>query len=300
MTRALLTGAFGTTIGEIGEREQESHPPDRDVATSERIRAWLPAEAARRGTAMNEVRIAVFVFLCLTGASLGALFFYEKLPAHQRQDDTHNVMRLIANIFVVMTSLVLGLMISSAKGRFDAVNRDVHSYATGLILLDRMLVLYGPEAGDARQRLVAYAQRAANGHWTAEGGLSDKTSERLLQEIGTSLRALEPRAEPQLSIWNDIREQYRKVLELRWSLVEQAEGSIPRPLVLMLVAWLMLIFATFGFRAPRNAVIVTSFVAAATLIGGAIYLIVDMDAPFEGPIQISPAPLQRALTEMRQ
>lgn len=249
---------------------------------------------------MNEVRIAIFVFLCLTVASLGTLFFYERLPLHQRQDDTQTVVRLIANIFVVMTSLVLGLMISSAKGKFDAVNRDVHSYATELILLDRMLTFYGPEANGVRQRLATYAERAANGHWTAEGGLSDKTSEQLIEDIGVSLRALAPEGGAQLSVWNDIREQYRKVLELRWSLVEQAEGSIPRPLVLMLVAWLVLIFATFGFRAPRNAVVVTSFIAAAALIGGAIYLIVDMDSPFQGPIQISPAPLERALAEMRR
>lgn len=248
---------------------------------------------------MNEVRIAIFVFLCLAGASLGALFSYERLPPHQRQDDTHAVVRLIANIFVVMTSLVLGLMISSAKGRFDAVNRDVHSYATELILLDRMLLLYGPEASGARRELRSYTERAAKG-WTVEGGHSDKISERLIEGVETGLLTLASSKEPQLSIWNDIREQYRKVLELRWALVEQAEGSIPRPLGLMLVAWLVLIFATFGFRAPRNAIVVTSFVAASALVGGAIYLIVDMDAPFEGPIQISPAPLQRALVEMRR
>lgn len=247
---------------------------------------------------MNEVRIAIFVSLCLAAASLGALCFYDRLPPHQRQDDTHAVVRLIANIFVVMTSLVLGLMISSAKGRFDAVNRDVHSYATELILLDRMLLLYGPEANAARRDLRSYTERAASGHWTAAGGHSDMTNERLIEDVGTGLRTLAPSSEPQLSIWNDIRDQYRKVLELRWSLVEQAEGSIPRPLVLMLVAWLVLIFASFGFRAPRNAVIVGAFVAASALIGGAIYLIVDMDAPFEGPIQVSPAPLQRAVAEM--
>ncbi len=243
---------------------------------------------------MNEVRIAVFVFLCLATASLGALFSYQRLPEHQRQDDTQATVRLIANIFVVMTSLVLGLMITSAKGRFDAINRDVHTYASDLILLDRMLLLYGPEAAETRGKLLLYAERAANGQWTTNGELSDKTS------IGTALRALAPTTAPQLQIWNDIREQYRKVLALRWSLVEQAEGSIPRPLVLMLIAWLVLIFATFGFRAPRNAVVVTGFVAAAALIGGAIYLIVDMDSPFEGPIQISPAPLQRTLIEMRR
>lgn len=250
---------------------------------------------------MNEVRIAIFVFLCLIAASFGALFSYQRLPEHQRQGDTHTVMRLIANIFIVMTSLVLGLMITSAKTRFDAVNQQVHQFATDLILLDKLLILYGPEADGARNRLIAYTERAANGRWTADDGtLSDRTAEQLLTQVGGELRTLKPTAEPQLSIWNDMRQQYGRVLSLRWSLVEQAEGSLPRPLVLMLVAWLVLIFGTIAFRAPRNAVIMTNFVAAAALIGGAIYLIVDMDMPFEGPIQVSPAPLQRALTEMRR
>jgi hypothetical protein len=38
------------------------------------------------------------------------------------------VVRRIANIFAVMTSLVPGLMINSGKGRFDGINRDVHTF----------------------------------------------------------------------------------------------------------------------------------------------------------------------------
>ena len=77
---------------------------------------------------MNEILFALFVFCCLTGASLGTLLIYGKLPAHHRQDDTQNVVRRIANIFAVMTSLVPGLMINSGKGRFDGINRDVHTF----------------------------------------------------------------------------------------------------------------------------------------------------------------------------
>ena len=109
---------------------------------------------------MKEVLLALFVFVCLTGASLGALLLHGKLPAHHRHDDTQNVVRLIANIFVVMTSLVLGLMINSAKSGFDSINRDVHTFATDLILLDRLLSQYGADANDARHRLVIYVERA--------------------------------------------------------------------------------------------------------------------------------------------
>jgi len=225
------------------------------------------------------------------------------LPAHYRQEDTQNVVRLLANIFVVLTSLVLGLMINSAKSRFDAINRDVHTFATDLILLDRLLSSYGSDASDTRHRLMVYVERASRGGWTTGDPLlaSDRTSEQLLADVGDGVRALRPPTDDaRLSIWNDVRLQYRKALELRWALVEQAEGSIPTPLLAMVIAWLVLIFASFGYRAPRNAVVVTSFVLASALISGALYLIVDMDAPFDGPIQVSSAPLQRALAEIRR
>jgi hypothetical protein len=68
----------------------------------------------------------------------------------------------------------------------------------------------------------------------------------------------------------------------------------------MLVAWLALIFASFGFRAPKNAITATTLMVSAALIAGAIYLILDMDVAFSGPIQISPAPLERALAELQR
>jgi hypothetical protein len=251
---------------------------------------------------MTEILIAALVFVCLTAASLGVLLSQGKLPAHHRHDDTQNVVRLVANIFVVMTSLVLGLMINTAKSRFDGVNRDLHVFATNLIVLDRTLRSYGAEANDTRQRLLAYVTRAGDGTWTAGDPVrtSDPTSEQLLNSVGESLAALKPADDSRQFAWRDARDQYRKVLELRWALVEQAERSIPAPLLTLVIAWLVLVFGSFGFRAPQNAVVVTCFVLASALISGALYLIVDMDEPFKGPIQISSAPLQRVLAEIRK
>jgi hypothetical protein len=61
------------------------------------------------------------MFACLSIASLGSLALYHRLRVHHRTDDTLNVVRMIANIFVVMTSPVLGLMINSAKNTLESV-----------------------------------------------------------------------------------------------------------------------------------------------------------------------------------
>ncbi|RZL89550.1 MAG: DUF4239 domain-containing protein [Variovorax sp.] len=251
---------------------------------------------------MNLPAVALFIFALLVLASVGVLFVQHRLPARYHEESTRAAVRTVANIFVVMTSLVLGLMLNTTKNRFDAINRDVHAFATDLILLDRTLQLYGQETAEVRQRLKAYVARASDGKWTSSDPLlvSDQTSEQLLHNVGAALRAIRPSDDQHLAVWNDARQEYRRIVEVRWALLEQSEGSIPVPLLAMVVAWLVLIFANFGYGAVRNSVVVVSFVLAAALISGTLYLILDLDAPFTGPIQVSSAPLERVLAEMRR
>ncbi|WP_181956568.1 MULTISPECIES: DUF4239 domain-containing protein [Mesorhizobium] len=251
---------------------------------------------------MREALFAAVIFLCLAAAPMVSMAIWPRLPARHRDDDTNAVVRLAANLFGVMTSLVLGLMINSAKNTFESIDHNVHAYATEMILLDRILRQYGPETDAVREPLTAYVQRVAVGSSRTNETpvVANQLSERLLTEIGTRLNALAPADAARGSILQDARQRLQKVLELRWVLIEQSEGAIPWPLIAMLVAWLALIFASFGFRAPRNAITVSTFVVSAVLIAGALYLILDMDVPFSGPIQISPAPLERALAELQQ
>lgn len=250
---------------------------------------------------MRETLIAAFIFVCLLAASLGSLLIYHKIPIRNRQADTIEVVRMVANMFVVITSLVLGLMINSAKNTFEEIDDNVHAYATQLILLDRSLRKLGPEAIDARQPLIAYAQGMVDRKSAGEPSIADnRQSELLIDDIGDGLKALKPVDAEQGQLRQEARDRLQKVVELRWTLLEQSQGSIPRPLIGMLVAWLVLVFVSLGFRAPGNGVVFGTFVAAAALLAGSVYLILDMDSAFDGPIQVSSVPLERALAEMKE
>ena len=49
-----------------------------------------------------------------------------------------------------MSALVLGLLISSAKGSFDRINNELVETAARVVALDRALADYGPEARELR------------------------------------------------------------------------------------------------------------------------------------------------------
>jgi len=252
--------------------------------------------------AMYEIAVALAVFACLVAASIVSLVVSRRLPARYAQEDTHAIVRQAANIFVVTTSLVLGLLLNSAKNTYEAVDRNVHAFATDLILLDRTLRHYGPEGAEARRRLSAYVRQAIEGTWRPDGTavLDDRVAERLLDDVGISLAAIRPADAVRSDLWRDAEANYQSVVKRRWALIEESEGTIPGAFVVMLTAWLVLIFASFGFRAPRNAFVVATLVVSAGLVAAAMYLILDMDVPFSGPIQISSAPLVRAQEQLNR
>jgi hypothetical protein len=67
---------------------------------------------------------------------------------------------------------------------------------------------------------------------------------------------------------------------------------------LILIAWLFVLFISFGLFAPRNPLVVVALLVCALSIAGAVTLIVDMDSPFEGIIVVSAQPMQEALAQM--
>jgi predicted urease superfamily metal-dependent hydrolase len=246
-----------------------------------------------------EVAAPVLIFLALLASSFGALALYERLPRDWQHTKTLDVIHAAARLFVIMTSLVLGFMMNSAKNTYEAHDHNIHAYATQMILLDKTLQRYGPDANDMRQRLRAFAERVADAHVAGDpSATNDKQAEQLLTAVGNGLNAVMPSDPLHLELWHDAQQQYQKLVETRLSLIEQSQSNMPPPLIAMLGAWLMLIFTSFGYRAPRNPVVAGTMIAAAALVSGAIYLILDMGQPHSGPIQVSSEPLERVIAEL--
>jgi hypothetical protein len=87
-------------------------------------------------------------------------------------------------------------------------------------------------------------------------------------------------------------------LRQRWLLIEQQGPSVQRVVLVVLVLWVMVIFASFGLNAPRNATVLVALLICAGAIGGSIFLILEMDRPLDGVMQISSWPVENVLAHM--
>jgi hypothetical protein len=67
---------------------------------------------------------------------------------------------------------------------------------------------------------------------------------------------------------------------------------------LAIIRRVFLLLASFGLLAPGNATAVLSLAVCALSVSSAVYLILDLDHPFEGIIRISGEPLRVALEQL--
>jgi membrane-bound ClpP family serine protease len=66
------------------------------------------------------------------------------------------------------------------------------------------------------------------------------------------------------------------------------------------VAWLAVIFAGYGLVTANNSTVVATLVVCALSVSGAIFLILELNSPFQGLMKISGAPMLNALAHLGQ
>jgi hypothetical protein len=83
--------------------------------------------------------------------------------------------------------------------------------------------------------------------------------------------------------------------QTRWLLRQQSGSSISTVFLVILVFWLSVIFASFGLFAPVNTTVIATFVLCACSVAAAVFLILELDHPFSGTIQIPQETLRNAI-----
>src|SRR5205809_7938212 len=69
-------------------------------------------------------------------------------------------------------------------------------------------------------------------------------------------------------------------------------------MLIILISWLAIIFMSAVLFAPPNATVIVAVMLAALSVAGAIFLILELDMPFDSVIQISQAPMRNALIHL--
>jgi hypothetical protein len=229
-------------------------------------------------------------------AALIGMLLHVKLPDRHLDADSRDVIKLVMGLIGTMAALILGLLIASANSTYNAQSSDLQSLSAKVVLLDRLLIFYGPEAKGAREQLHNAVLGAHDRIWSPAGlrPANLEAANGFVQQ----LQSLSPKTDAARLIQSRAMQVAESILQTRLLMSEQAGDTIPWPFLIVLIFWIYALFLGFGIFARFNATVTLSLLVGALSISGAIFLILELSTPYQGILQISDAPLVHALAQM--
>jgi hypothetical protein len=210
--------------------------------------------------------------------------------------------KVVTGLIATLAALVLGLLISSAKNSFDAVDTAITQSGAKIILLDRALANYGPETKDVREQLRNTVVAGLEMFWPGEkaegAGLAGFERTTAMEDLQTKIRKLTPATDVQHELRSQAEKLSGDMLETRWLLIAQAQRPIPMTFLVVLLFWLTMLHISFGLLAPRNGTVIAVLLISALSVSGALFLILEMSHPMDGMLKVSSAPLRKALEHL--
>jgi hypothetical protein len=246
---------------------------------------------------MNPILTAAVVFATLFSAGLLGIWLRQRLPHHHLKDETKEAVRIGMKSVATMAALVLGLLVASTYGAYDTEKNEVIQLAAKIIHLDQLLINCGPGATESREVLRGAVRSATLRIWPAAevGQGTPAPADAWTQALPKAIQAISTSDEAQRTFKSQAAALANDLGQMRWLLFEQTESSVSAPLLVIMVFWLALTFVSVGLFAPPNATVIIAQLTAALSVAGAIFLILELDRPFDGLIRISSGPMLNAL-----
>jgi hypothetical protein len=238
-----------------------------------------------------------FVFACICAGILTGVV----LPGQHWDSDTKDVVRLGTGLIATMASLVLGLLIGSAKESYDVKSGQVRQLTADIVLLDEILTQYGPDARPARTALREAIAPMVEKIWHENtSGAVPKTFHATAVSLNAflSVEQLTPNNDVQRELKSRAVQLTTDMGQTRLLLFEQSSNPIPTPFLAVLAFWLVILFASFSLFAKPNPTIICVLLLFGLSATGAIFLILELSDPFTGLIKISSEPLRQALAAL--
>ena len=251
---------------------------------------------------MNPTLTALIVFACLIAAVLLGRTLRGLLPEGHLSTESKDAVKLAMGLVATMSALVLGLLVSSAKGAYDTERSEVIQMASKVAFLDRVLAAYGPEAAGVRAQFRDNVGEGIGQIWPGEirRPANSAPNTQAGNVLYRDIQRLSPQNDTLASLKSQAVSLAIDLAQIRSLLAAQSVPSISKPMLIILVLWLVIIFLGFSVLAPPNATTLLALTVSALAVSGAIFLILELDEPFGGLIGISSEPMLNALHQIEK
>ena len=255
--------------------------------------------------ALIDLPIWVVGIIVVGGAaavSIALVYGLDFFVKNHRGDEYNSVISDGFQAVGTMYAIVAGLLVFGVYTTFDATSQQSADEASTLVLMYRSAQAFPqPERDSARQAVLAYAHSVIDDEWPtlADGVGSPKTSkavDRLFDVYGP----MEPNAR-----WSDQYtasvEHLNDVVKLRNERIDHSRETLPTIYWFLLFTggFITILYLSLAY-VERKAMHALAVGLMAAMLGLVIFLLLEVNHPFQGEIAVSPDSFENALTSISQ
>ena len=207
----------------------------------------------------------------------------------------------VIGVLALLIALVLGLLIWTSFGVFSSQQIESNSLRVTTLQLDYLLEQYGPEAIPGRMGLRASVKGSRERFFSGKGPETETSYERARQNlhgIDSFFATLHPQDDERKQLLATAKPMALSIVHTQLMMTRQLINPVPSLLLVMVQVWASLLFLGFGVMGNVSVFSVIADAAGAFAIASAIFLIIEFSEPYSGLFRISPAGIDKVISEL--
>lgn len=253
---------------------------------------------------MNPMNLALISLAAMSCCTIVGMTLAAKLKDHHLTPPSLEIVKASRYVLIGLVALTLGLLISSAKDSFEDTAKELRYQASQFIVLNSLLEAYGSNGASARQALHNYLNdeifrldlASKKGKYDGLAVNLGNNSAILKNEIIT----LKSNDETEFFLKKKAIEIGLNIISTRWKIYEDIDDNSDDHLLIALIFWSSAIFFSLGLISPKNFVTFTSLSFSILCTSYAIFMISELESPYQGIMSVSATPLKAALEQINR
>lgn len=247
--------------------------------------------------------LAAMSWFLVFSASLLGLWIGKLLPASHKTSESKSVVSVAMAMVGTLTAIALGMLLSVANVSFKDNQEQLLSTSSDVTRLDHLFRLYGTETEGARGLLLQYSESKLADLFPGAGlayNVENEGTLDLMARVEGTVAELSPQTKMQRWLQPRMVDTCDRIIQQHYELVKNKQDAIPAALIMLLVFWLILLFASYAIYAPRHLTSLVVFLLSSGASAGAILLILELETPERGIIRLSPEPLYHSIEVLKR
>ena len=251
---------------------------------------------------MPGYQIAIIIFAGLLMSSFLGMWITVRLEETWLDGVSRDHFKSVRNIIGSLVAVGLGFLLVTSKNNYDKKVDEVRLEASKIILLHRVLDLYGEEAEHVRSRIAG----AVDGQISL---LRESMNRKISQKEAFKRAKMESFRESILQLPENDRNKAwikstalgltQEITGLRWKIYNDLSSNVPTELLLILFFMLLSVFFNMGLVSHFHWLAIFGLISASASVAAAFFLIIEFDRPYHGFLRIPLDPLQETILIMK-